>query len=220
MHANAKVIFLASFLAICFGLIPAESLSPPLLDNNYIEVQNSSISTHDSSTQGDGLPRRSVSDSPANTIPQKINLGKIEFERERASKAHLSEQNAGQVTQGDLNTVADVYSCDLAPAGESCCLDESHECLYFSFTEVLIDSDIPTETLKALDFVSSSNDWIIGSTPFQRSIGYCLRSRLYEFCFDQDSHKIVVYDWIRSSEGKVEISNPREFDTKLFAVHN
>lgn len=220
MRSRAKIILLFGFLVTCFGSMPADSLSPNSLENIHSARQSPSILTNYSSTFGESLSRISTSKSLTNDIDQKIKVSKIKFELKRASNQNASEENAGQETQESLNTVDNVYSCDLASGEESCCFDETQECLHFSFREILINGDIPTEALQALNAISSSSGWVFSSTPFERSIGYCLRSSLYEICFDQNSHKIVAYDWIRNSEGRVEISNPREFDTKLLTEHD
>jgi hypothetical protein len=109
-----------------------------------------------------------------------------------------------------------IVICSSSRPETSCCQDEINGCLFHSFTELAMSGEIPAEAALALEAVSSSDGWEYGSVPFSREFGACLRSRLHEYCFEYISKKILVFDWMRSPEGPVEIFNPRELDAEHF----
>ncbi len=110
----------------------------------------------------------------------------------------------------------EISDCSTVVSETSCCSDEINGCLFHSFTEIAMSGEILPEASLALEAVSSSDGWEHGSVPFSREFGACLRSRLYEYCFEYISKKILVFDWMRSPEGPVEIFNPRELDAEHF----
>jgi len=69
---------------------------------------------------------------------------------------------------------------------------------------------IPEAAQIMFDKLTSNTNWHGASAPFERSFGYCLRSRNHEYCYESASGNLLAFDWIRDSKGIVHLNNQRQ----------